>query len=78
MAGHVVRMGETCNAYRIFVEKGAGIPSRFNRKVDLREVGCEDGMWVEEAEDPVCGVSGSNLSELNWNLMFLFMHFTTF
>jgi hypothetical protein len=58
-AGHVARMGETRNAYRILVGKPGGKrplgrPRRRwvdNIKMDLREI-AEDGMdWIELAQD---------------------------
>jgi hypothetical protein len=54
-AGHVARMGETRNAYRILVGKPEGkIPlgrPRFrwvdNIKMDLREIGWDDMNWTD-------------------------------
>jgi hypothetical protein len=58
-AGHVVRMGETRNAYRILVGKpegkrSLGRPRRRwvdNIKMDLREIGRHGVDWIELAQD---------------------------
>ncbi|KAJ4428134.1 hypothetical protein ANN_24148 [Periplaneta americana] len=49
-AGHVARMGESRNAYRVLV----GRPRRRwedNIKMDLREVGYDDREWINFAQD---------------------------
>ncbi|KAJ4448308.1 hypothetical protein ANN_10323 [Periplaneta americana] len=49
-AGHVARMGESRNAYRVLV----GRPRRrweYNIKMDLREVGYDDRDWIKLAQD---------------------------
>jgi hypothetical protein len=53
-AGHVARIGETRNSYRIFVGKPEGKRplgrprSRWvdNNKIDLREIGWDDMDWI--------------------------------
>jgi hypothetical protein len=58
-AGHVARMGETRNAYRILVGKPEGKrplgrPRRRwveNIKMDLREIGWDGVDWIELAQD---------------------------
>jgi hypothetical protein len=58
-AGHVARMGETRNAYRILVGKPEGKrplgrPNRRwvdNIKMDLREIGWDGMDWIELAQD---------------------------
>jgi hypothetical protein len=58
-AGHVARMGETRNAYRILVGKPEGKrplgrPRRRwldNIKMDLGEIGCDGRDWIELAHD---------------------------
>ncbi|KAJ4439183.1 hypothetical protein ANN_15142 [Periplaneta americana] len=58
-AGHVARMGESRNAYRVLVGKPEGKrplgrPRRRwegNIKMDLREVGYDDRDWINLAED---------------------------
>jgi hypothetical protein len=58
-AGHVRRMGETRNAYRILVGKPdgkrpLGRPKRMwedNIKMDLREIGWDGMDWIELAQD---------------------------
>jgi transcription termination factor 2 len=58
-AGHVARMGETRNAYRIFVGKPEGKrplgrPRRRwvdNIKIDLREIGWDGVNWIDLAQD---------------------------
>jgi hypothetical protein len=58
-AGHVERMGETRNAYRILVrnperKRPLGRPRcRWvdNIKMDLREIGWNGGNWIDLAQD---------------------------
>jgi hypothetical protein len=58
-AGHVARMGETRNAYRILVGKPEGKrqlgkPRRRwveNIKMDLRVIGWDGMEWIELAQD---------------------------
>ncbi|KAJ4438940.1 hypothetical protein ANN_14894 [Periplaneta americana] len=58
-AGHVARMGESRNAYRVLVERPEGKrplgrPRRRwedNIKMDLREVGYDDREWINLAQD---------------------------
>ena len=58
-AGHVARMEQSRNAYRVLVGKPKGktplgSPRRRwedNIKMDLREVGCDPGEWIDLAED---------------------------
>jgi hypothetical protein len=58
-AGHVARMGEKRNAYRILVEKPEGNrplgrPRRrweHNIRMDLREIGWHGLDWVDRAQD---------------------------
>ena len=58
-AGHVARMEQSTNAYRVSVGKlegkrPLGRPRRRwedNIKVDLREVGCDPGNWINLAAD---------------------------
>jgi hypothetical protein len=58
-AGHVARMGETRNAYRILVgmpegNRPLGRPSRRcvdNIKMDLREIGWDGVDWIDMAQD---------------------------
>jgi hypothetical protein len=58
-AGHVVRMWEMRNSYRILVGKPEGKrplgrPRRRwlgNIKMDLREIGSDDKDWIELAQD---------------------------
>ena len=58
-AGHVARMEVSRNAYRVLVGKPEGKrplgrPRRRwedNIKMDLREVGCDPGEWIDLAED---------------------------
>jgi hypothetical protein len=58
-AGHVARMGEKRNAYRILVEKPEGRrplerPRRRwvdNIKIDLREIGWDDVDWFDLAQE---------------------------
>jgi hypothetical protein len=73
-AGHVARMGETRNAYRIFVEKPEGKrpigrPRRSwvdNIKMDLREIGWDGRNWIELAQD------GDHWRALVNTVMFIF------
>jgi hypothetical protein len=59
MGGHVARMGEKRNAYRILVEKPEGRRplarqrSRWvdNIKMDLREIGWNGVNWIDTAQD---------------------------
>ncbi|KAJ4448596.1 hypothetical protein ANN_10615, partial [Periplaneta americana] len=58
-AGHVARMGESKNAYRLLVgrpegKRPLGRPRRrweYNIKMDLREVGYDDRDWINLAQD---------------------------
>ncbi|KAJ4431656.1 hypothetical protein ANN_20255 [Periplaneta americana] len=58
-AGHVARMGESRNAYRVLVgrpegKRPLGRPRRRwedNIKMNLREVGCDDRDWINLAQD---------------------------
>jgi hypothetical protein len=58
-AGHVARMGEKRNAYRVLVGKPEGKrplgrPRRMwvdNIRMDLGEVGCSDVNWIGLAQD---------------------------
>jgi hypothetical protein len=58
-AGHVARMGEKRNAYRILLgnpegKRPLGRPKRRwvdNTKIDLREIGWEGGDWIDLAQD---------------------------
>jgi hypothetical protein len=58
-AGHVARMGEKNNAYRVLVRKPEGKrPPRRPRhkwvdniKKDLREIGCDGMDWIDLAQD---------------------------
>ena len=58
-AGHVERMEQSRNAYRVLVGKPEGKrplgkPRRRwedNIRMDLREVGCDPGEWIDLAED---------------------------
>jgi hypothetical protein len=58
-AGHVARMGEKRNAYRILVgkpkgKKPLGRPRRRwvdNIKMDLREIGWDGVQWIDMAQD---------------------------
>jgi hypothetical protein len=54
-AGHVARMGETRNAYRILVGMPEGKRPRRrwvdNIKMDLRELGWDVVDWIELAQD---------------------------
>ncbi|KAJ4430052.1 hypothetical protein ANN_22260 [Periplaneta americana] len=58
-AGHVARMGESRNAYRVLVgrpegKRPLGRPRRRwedNIKMDLREVGYDDRDWIDLAQD---------------------------
>jgi hypothetical protein len=59
LAGHVARMGETRNAYRILVGKPEGKtplgrPRRRwvdSIKMDLRDVGCDGRDWIDLGQD---------------------------
>jgi hypothetical protein len=61
-AGHVARMGEGRNVYRVLVGKpdGKRPPERPRRrwedgiKMDLREIGCGDVDWIQLAQDRDC------------------------
>jgi hypothetical protein len=58
-AGHVARMGEKSNAYRILVGKPEGKRPlgsirrmwENNIKIDLRETGWDDMDWISLAQD---------------------------
>jgi hypothetical protein len=59
-AGHVVRMGERRNAYRILVgnpegKRPLGRPRRrwvdIIKKIDLREIGWDGMDWIDLAQD---------------------------
>ena len=58
-AGHVTCMEQSRNAYRVLGGKSEGKkplrrPRRWwddNIKIDLREVGCDPGEWIDLAED---------------------------
>ncbi|KAJ4443949.1 hypothetical protein ANN_05738 [Periplaneta americana] len=58
-AGHVARMGESRNAYKLLVgrsegKRPLGRPRRRwedNIKMDLREVGCDDREWINLAQE---------------------------
>ena len=58
-AGHVARIEQSINAYRVLVGKPEGKrplgrPRRRwedNIKMDLREVGCDAGEWLALSED---------------------------
>jgi transcription termination factor 2 len=58
-AGHVARMGEKRNAYRIFVGKPVGKRTletprhrgEDNIKMDLREIGLGGMDWIDLAQD---------------------------
>ena len=57
-AWHVARMEQSRNAYRVLLGKperkrSLGRPRRRwedNIKIDLREVGCDPGYWIDLAE----------------------------
>jgi hypothetical protein len=52
--GHVARMGETRNAYRILVENQTERgywEDQDNIKMDLREIGCDGTDWIDLAQD---------------------------
>jgi hypothetical protein len=51
-AGHVARMGEKRNAYRILVD---------NNKMDLREIGLDGIDWIHLAQDRDQGSSLVNM-----------------
>jgi len=58
-AGHVARMGEMTNMYKIFIGKHEGTrplgrPRRRWKdsiRMDLREIGCESVDWMHPAQD---------------------------
>ena len=58
-AGHVARMEQSRNAYRVLLgkpERKRPLGRRRRRwedniKMDLREVGCDPGQWIDLAED---------------------------
>ena len=58
-AGHVARMEQSRNAYRVLVrehegKRPLGMPRRRcedNIKMDLREMGCDPGDWICLPED---------------------------
>ncbi|KAJ4441605.1 hypothetical protein ANN_11461 [Periplaneta americana] len=52
-AGHVARMGESRNAYRVLVGRSEGKRCRWedNIKMNLREVGYDDRDWIDLAQD---------------------------
>ena len=58
-AGHLARMDQSRNVYRVLVGKPEGKrhlgrPRRRwedNIRMDLREVGCDPGEWIDLAED---------------------------
>ena len=58
-AGHIARMEQSRNAYRVLVGKPEGKRPlgrprhrwEDNIKMDLREVGCDLGEWLDLAED---------------------------
>jgi transcription termination factor 2 len=59
-AGHVARMGETRNAYRLLVAEAEGEKKTLERprrgwldntKMDLREIGWDGRDWIELAQD---------------------------
>ena len=58
-AGHVAHMDQSRNAYRVLVGKPEGkrpLGRRRRRwedniRMDLREVGCDPGEWIDLAED---------------------------
>ena len=58
-AGHVARMEQSRSAYRVLVGKLEGKRPlgrsrrrwEDNVKIELRNVGCEPGDWIELAED---------------------------
>jgi len=60
-AGHVARIEKTRNVYRILVEKSLRKYSLWilkrickkNIKMDLREIGFEDGRWIELVQNHV-------------------------
>jgi hypothetical protein len=59
LAGHVARIGEKMNAYRILVGKPEGKrPLRrqrrrwmYNIKIDIREIVWDDTDWIDLAQD---------------------------
>jgi hypothetical protein len=60
-AGHVARMGEGINAYRVLVgrpegKRPLGRPRRRwedNIKMDLREIGIDEANWIRLPQDRV-------------------------
>ena len=58
-AGHVARVEHSINTYRVLVGKPEGKKPlgrtrrrwEENIKMDLREVGCDPGEWIDLAED---------------------------
>ena len=58
-AGHVARMEQSRNAYRVLVGKPEGKRPlgrprhtwEDNIRMDLKEVGCDPGEWIDLAED---------------------------
>ena len=58
-AGHVARMEQSRNAYGILLRKPEGkrplgrprLRWEDNIKMDLKEVGCDHGEWIDLAED---------------------------
>ncbi|KAJ4440904.1 hypothetical protein ANN_10751 [Periplaneta americana] len=58
-AGHVARMGESRNTYRVLVGRPEGKRLLWrqrrrwedNIETDLREVGCDNGEWIDLAQD---------------------------
>ena len=54
-AGHVARIEQSRNAYRVLVGRRplGSLRRRWvdNIKIDLREVGCDSGEWISLAED---------------------------
>ena len=59
MAGHIARMEQSRNAFRVLMgkpegKKPLGRPRRRsedNIRMDLREMGCDPGEWIDLAED---------------------------
>ena len=59
LAGHVARMEQSRNAYRVLVGKPEGkrplgrprLRWEDNIRMDLKEVGCDPGDWIALAED---------------------------
>ncbi|KAJ4446972.1 hypothetical protein ANN_13674 [Periplaneta americana] len=74
-AGHVARMGESRNAYRVLVgrrrKRPLGRPIRWedNIKMDLREVGYDDRDWINLAQDRDrwrTYIPSKNLGSVRW------------